>query len=187
MAKTLISSPPFLTTPSLSQHGSHSLPLFRYPPSRRFSNTATRVNLSFNEIPTMNSVDLQGIVSRAESLLYTLADAAVVAADSTSGTGTGSNEASVQKSGGWFGFISDAMEVVLKVIFVKFRTSNYHKMVRMWIIYLFCWLQVLKDGLSAVHVPYAYGFAIILLTVIVKVATLPLTKQQVNLLTATMN
>lgn len=39
--------------------------------------------------------------------------------------------------------------------------------------------QILKDGLSAVHVPYAYGFAIILLTIIVKVATLPLTKQQV--------
>lgn len=41
--------------------------------------------------------------------------------------------------------------------------------------------QVLKDGLSAVHVPYSYGFAIILLTVLVKIATLPLTKQQVNL------
>lgn len=40
--------------------------------------------------------------------------------------------------------------------------------------------QVLKDGLSAVHVPYAYGFAIILLTIIVKVATFPLTKQQVS-------
>lgn len=59
----------------------------------------------------------------------------------------------MQKNNGWFGFISDAMEVVLKV---------------------------LKDGLSAVHVPYAYGFAIILLTIIVKVATYPLTKQQVE-------
>ncbi|KAJ0947455.1 putative membrane insertase YidC/ALB3/OXA1/COX18, membrane insertase YidC/Oxa1 [Helianthus annuus] len=49
--------------------------------------------------------------------------------------------------------ISDAMEVVLKI---------------------------LKDGLSAVHVPYSYGFAIILLTVVVKIATLPLTKQQVE-------
>ncbi|KAM7265233.1 hypothetical protein ACFE04_002916 [Oxalis oulophora] len=39
---------------------------------------------------------------------------------------------------------------------------------------------ILKDGLSAVHVPYSYGFAIILLTVIVKVATLPLTKQHVT-------
>ncbi|KAB5520306.1 hypothetical protein DKX38_024625 [Salix brachista] len=41
-------------------------------------------------------------------------------------------------------------------------------------------LKVLKDGLSEVHVPYAYGFAIILLTIVVKVATLPLTKKQVE-------
>ncbi|KAJ0509502.1 putative membrane insertase YidC/ALB3/OXA1/COX18, membrane insertase YidC/Oxa1 [Helianthus annuus] len=84
--------------------------------------------------------------------MYTLADAAVA----VDAAGTGSAESAVttvQKSGGWFGFISDAMEVVLKV---------------------------LKDGLSAVHVPYSYGFAIILLTVIVKLATLPLTKQQVE-------
>lgn len=40
--------------------------------------------------------------------------------------------------------------------------------------------QVLKDGLTAVHVPYSYGFAIILLTVLVKIATFPLTKQQVS-------
>jgi len=52
-----------------------------------------------------------------------------------------------------------------------------------------CWcylslvIQVLKDGLSAVHVPYSYGFAIILLTILVKAATLPLTKKQVNVLT----
>lgn len=48
------------------------------------------------------------------------------------------------------------------------------------IAYICFGFQVLKDGLSAVHVPYAYGFAIILLTVIVKAATLPLTKQQVG-------
>ena len=83
--------------------------------------------------------------------MYTLADAAV-AVDSGGSAGD-SAATTVQKSGGWFGFISDAMEFVLKV---------------------------LKDGLSAVHVPYSYGFAIILLTVIVKVATLPLTKQQVE-------
>lgn len=41
-------------------------------------------------------------------------------------------------------------------------------------------LKVLKDGLQTLHVPYAYGFAIILLTVLVKAATLPLTKQQVE-------
>lgn len=85
-----------------------------------------------------------------EGLLYTLADAAVAADPSSTGAAA---TTSVQKNGGWFGFISDAMEVVLKV---------------------------LNDGLTAIHIPYAYGFAIILLTVIVKVATLPLTKKQVE-------
>lgn len=41
-------------------------------------------------------------------------------------------------------------------------------------------LKVLKDGLSTLHVPYAYGFAIIVLTVLVKAATFPLTKKQVE-------
>ncbi|KAF8040727.1 hypothetical protein BT93_B2836 [Corymbia citriodora subsp. variegata] len=41
-------------------------------------------------------------------------------------------------------------------------------------------LKVLKDGLSTLHIPYAYGFAIILLTVLVKAATFPLTKKQVE-------
>ncbi|KAL5552714.1 hypothetical protein UlMin_040115 [Ulmus minor] len=41
-------------------------------------------------------------------------------------------------------------------------------------------LKVLKDGLSTLHVPYAYGFAIILLTFLVKAATFPLTKKQVE-------
>ena len=43
-------------------------------------------------------------------------------------------------------------------------------------------LQFLKDGLMKLHVPYSYGFAIILLTLIVKLATYPLTKQQVSVL-----
>ncbi|KAL8146147.1 hypothetical protein AgCh_004034 [Apium graveolens] len=145
MAKTLISSPSFTTTPL--RHGFPSLP------HRRL--LSTRVNFSLNELPPLqslhSSVDLSVIVSRTERLLYTLADAAV-AVDSAAG-GAVAGDAAPQKSGGWFGFISEAMEVVLKV---------------------------LKDGLTAVHVPYSYGFAIILLTVLVKVFTLPLTKQQVE-------
>uniref|UniRef100_A0A803M6Y1 Membrane insertase YidC/Oxa/ALB C-terminal domain-containing protein n=1 Tax=Chenopodium quinoa TaxID=63459 RepID=A0A803M6Y1_CHEQI len=39
---------------------------------------------------------------------------------------------------------------------------------------------VLKDGLTTLHVPYSYGFAIILLTVLVKAATFPLSKKQVE-------
>ena len=41
-------------------------------------------------------------------------------------------------------------------------------------------LQVLEKGLDSLHVPYAYGFSIILLTLLVKLATYPLTKQQVT-------
>lgn len=87
-----------------------------------------------------------GVVSRAEGLIYTLADAAVVTTDAA---GT----APAQKGGGWFGFVADGLEGFLKV---------------------------LKDGLTAVHVPYAYGFAIIMLTVLVKLATFPLTQKQVE-------
>ncbi|KAL3850690.1 hypothetical protein ACJIZ3_012572 [Penstemon smallii] len=145
MARTLISSPSFLGTPlpSLSRH-SHA------------KHISTRVNFSFQELPPIHSfdgssIDFKAIFERAESVLYTLADAAVAA--DPAGVASSDSAAAAQKNGGWFGFISDAMEVVLKV---------------------------LKDGLSTVHVPYAYGFAIILLTVLVKVATFPLTKQQVE-------
>ncbi|KAL3625884.1 Inner membrane protein PPF-1, chloroplastic [Castilleja foliolosa] len=145
MARSLISSPSFLGTPlpSLSRHGF-------VPHSRRIS---TKVKFSLT--PIDHSANFSSIVERAENLLYTLADAAVAA---DGGAAASDSAAAAQKNGGWFGFISDAMEVVLKV------TNG----------------GVLKDGLAAVHVPYAYGFAIILLTVLVKVATLPLTKQQVE-------
>ncbi|KAJ1381799.1 Membrane insertase YidC/ALB3/OXA1/COX18 [Sesbania bispinosa] len=143
MAKTLISSPSFIGTPL------PSLPRQHFPHRTRL--VTTKVHFSFHQIPPIqslnHSLDFAGIAARAEGLLYTLADATVATDSATSA------DAAVQKNGGWFGFISEGMEFVLKV---------------------------LKDGLSAVHVPYAYGFAIILLTVIVKAATLPLTKQQVE-------
>ncbi|KZV26747.1 inner membrane protein PPF-1, chloroplastic [Dorcoceras hygrometricum] len=145
MARTLISSPSFL--------GTTLPPLTRHAHTPRIS---TKVNFSLHQLPPIhsmdNSIDLHAMFARAESLLYTIADAAVVAADGSTASDPAA-AAAVQKNGGWFGFISEAMEAVLKV---------------------------LKDGLTAVHVPYAYGFAIILLTVIVKVATLPLTKKQVE-------
>lgn len=63
-------------------------------------------------------------------------------------------ETTVEKQdGGWLGGLTDTLELILKV---------------------------LKDGLQAVHVPYAYGFAIILLTILVKGATFPLTQKQVE-------
>lgn len=42
-------------------------------------------------------------------------------------------------------------------------------------------VQILDQGISSAGIPYSYGFAIILLTVLVKLATYPLSKQQVNL------
>ncbi|KAL6200161.1 hypothetical protein ACLB2K_029943 [Fragaria x ananassa] len=154
MAKTLLSSTPFIGTslPSLSRRVSYTLPYHRAGNGL----VATRIKFSLHDVPPINpfdsGVDLSALYTRAEGLLYSLADAAVAVDPSVSGAGDAAVDVP-QKSGGWFGFISDSMEFVLKI---------------------------LKDGLSAVHVPYAYGFAIILLTVIVKVATLPLTKQQVE-------
>jgi len=40
--------------------------------------------------------------------------------------------------------------------------------------------QVLDSGLESANVPYSYGFSIILLTLLVKIATFPLSKQQVE-------
>eukprot|EP00873_Tetraselmis_striata_P009006 jgi/Tetstr1/429270/TSEL_019188.t1 len=41
-------------------------------------------------------------------------------------------------------------------------------------------LKLLDQGLESAHVPYSYGFAIIMLTILVKAATFPLTKKQVE-------
>lgn len=41
-------------------------------------------------------------------------------------------------------------------------------------------LKTMQNGLESVGIPYAYGWSIVLLTVLVKVLTYPLTKQQVR-------
>ena len=56
------------------------------------------------------------------------------------------------RAGGWFAPLADALESVLKVV---------------------------QTGLDQVHVPYSYGYSIILLTLFVKLVTYPLAKQQV--------
>ncbi|WRX16486.1 Membrane insertase YidC/ALB3/OXA1/COX18 - like 1 [Theobroma cacao] len=89
---------------------------------------------------------IRELFTKAESVLYTIADAAVSSSDTiTTTTSTKQND--------WLSGITNSLETILKV---------------------------LKDGLSALHVPYAYGFAIILLTVLVKAATFPLTRKQVE-------
>ncbi|KAL8218879.1 hypothetical protein R6Q57_022252 [Mikania cordata] len=75
---------------------------------------------------------------------------AVVASNPDSGV---TMNATAKQSNDWLSGITNYMETVLKF---------------------------LKDGLSTLHVPYAYGFAIILLTVLVKAATFPLSKKQVE-------
>ncbi|XP_020199568.3 inner membrane protein PPF-1, chloroplastic [Aegilops tauschii subsp. strangulata] len=94
--------------------------------------------------------DVGQLFSRVEAFLYTVADAAVAAAPGVAADG-GAKEAAA--AGDWFAGITGSMETVLKV---------------------------LKDGLLTLHVPYPYGFAIILLTVLIKGATFPLTKKQVE-------
>ncbi|KAL4188911.1 hypothetical protein AMTRI_Chr08g204410 [Amborella trichopoda] len=150
MSKSLLYSSFLLGTPLPSLHHQRSNGAFPLPNKPRRTHFNVKFSLhDFNQFHELGSlVDFERIMGRAEGLLYTLADAAV----STDPSVKASTE-TVQKNGGWFGFISETMEVVLKV---------------------------LKDGLSTVHVPYAYGFAIILLTVLVKIATFPLTKKQVE-------
>ncbi|KAJ1282584.1 hypothetical protein BS78_03G063700 [Paspalum vaginatum] len=154
MAKALLSSSSSSLLPSLPRAARPLLlPPLRLRRGRRAAACAVRAGL--HGLDSLAGPHLQAVLERAEAALYTLADAAVVAADAAAGGDAGKEAAAaaVQKNGGWFGFISEYLEVVLKV---------------------------LKDGLSAVHVPYSYGFAIILLTIIVKAATLPLTKKQVE-------
>ncbi|KAK4779635.1 hypothetical protein SAY87_015741 [Trapa incisa] len=100
--------------------------------------------------PDLESAEsaIEELLGRAESLIYTIADAAVSSSDTVTGT-TGA----AKQNNDWLSGIANYMEAMLKV---------------------------LKDGLSAVHVAYAYGFAIILLTILVKAATFPLTKKQVE-------
>ncbi|XP_066308416.1 inner membrane protein ALBINO3, chloroplastic-like isoform X1 [Miscanthus floridulus] len=154
MAKALLSSSLLSALPRAAG-GGRSRPLLLPPLRPRRAASACAVRAGLHGLDSVGGPHLQAALERAEAALYTLADATVAAVDAAAGAGGDADQAAaaVQKNGGWFGFISEALEVVLKV---------------------------LKDGLSAVHVPYAYGFAIILLTIIVKVVTLPLTKQQVE-------
>lgn len=66
---------------------------------------------------------------------------------------TAAAASSSSSSGGWLAPLTDGLEGVLKY---------------------------LQNGLDKLHVPYSYGWSIVFLTAIVKVATFPLTKQQVN-------
>lgn len=85
--------------------------------------------------------------------LYTVAVDDVVAQAAAAATTVAANGADSSQNGGTFGFLADGFEAFLKV---------------------------LEGGLARAGVPYSYGFAIILLTVMVKAATYPLTKKSME-------
>ncbi|PIN17770.1 hypothetical protein CDL12_09568 [Handroanthus impetiginosus] len=118
-------------------------------PFLRGSLGVARLGLGQVPFPDPENAELiiKDLFGRVEGLLYTIADAAVTSSSTVDAAST------TKQNNDWLSGITNAMEVVLKV---------------------------LKDGLSTLHIPYAYGFAIILLTVLVKAATFPLTKKQVE-------
>lgn len=126
---------------------------FSHRPSSSSSSCRTIVaQFGFRPGSFPDPVDsLDFIKDHAENLLHTIADAAVSSSDTFESV---AGNTTTNQNNDWFSGIANYMETVLKV---------------------------LKDGLSTLHVPYSYGFAIILLTVLVKAATFPLTKKQVSL------
>ncbi|XP_066364683.1 ALBINO3-like protein 1, chloroplastic [Miscanthus floridulus] len=121
------------------------------PSPRGFSaRPGLRSRSRLRPVAALGPADAGDLLGRVEAFLYTVADAAVSAEPVVTAADGGTKEAT---AGDWLSGITNSMETVLKV---------------------------LKDGLSALHVPYSYGFAIILLTVLVKAATFPLTKKQVE-------
>ncbi|XP_038886227.1 ALBINO3-like protein 1, chloroplastic [Benincasa hispida] len=128
-------------------HGVQFRGLSHHKPFLRGSLAVARFGFKPEFLPDPDNAEgfVRELFGKAESVLYTIADAAVSASPE--------NVTTAKQTDDWFTGITNYMESILKI---------------------------LKDGLSALHVPYAYGFAIILLTVLVKAATFPLTKKQVE-------
>ena len=84
--------------------------------------------------------------------MYTIADAPA-AADAASAASAAAAAAPPADDGGAFGFLANSFEA---------------------------FLEVLDDLLERANVPYSYGYAIILLTVLVKLATFPLSQKSMQ-------
>lgn len=95
---------------------------------------------------------LDHLFDHAVSLSLTLADAAATIGSDPASQSAVEAVQEGSKSGGFFGPIAAVFENTLKL---------------------------LDNGLAGLHIPYSYGFAIILLTILVKILTFPLTKKQV--------
>lgn len=160
MAALLPCTPTILSSPFVNRSRANHLPLrphsHAFPGStKRFlrgSLSVARFGFHPGFLPEPEDAEfvLRELFNRAEGFLYTIADAAVSSSDTAITTTT---TAAAKQNNDWFSGITNYMETILKV---------------------------LKDGLSTLHVPYAYGFAIIMLTVLVKAATFPLTRKQVE-------
>ncbi|CAI0425823.1 unnamed protein product [Linum tenue] len=122
-----------------------------FPPTTGLSSHKTflRAGSLPGLFPDPDESVVRHLFDKVESVIYTIADAAVTAnLDAVDSTTT-----AAKQNSDWLSGITGYLESVLKV---------------------------LKDVLSALHVPYSYGFAIILLTILVKAATFPLTRKQVE-------
>ena len=127
---------------------------------------------------------------------------AVVSGATAVQSATDAAAAAVQRDNGWFGFFTGPFESILKVChLVPLQTLHTQLLCgRGMGSRSNCWysascngrsrgvslsgarcvcVQVLDSGLDKLHVPYSYGFAIILLTVLVKALTFPLSRKQV--------
>ncbi|GBG85771.1 hypothetical protein CBR_g40498 [Chara braunii] len=139
----------------------------RSPLQKRVSGTGcppVRALLGGGGLPPLPDGDLENsagmLISASANALSHLAQRAegfiytVADAAVTAGDGAaGEVVSTTAKNKGWLGGLTTLLEDILKFM---------------------------ETGLSGLHVPYAYGFSIILLTLLVKVATFPLTKKQVE-------
>ncbi|GAU43206.1 hypothetical protein TSUD_300930 [Trifolium subterraneum] len=158
MASLLPCTPTILSTPFANRTTTH-LPLrphsHAFPPStKRFlrgSLSVARFGFQPGFLPEPE--DAEFVIRELYNRAEGLIYTIADAAVSSSDTVVTTTTATAKQNNDWFSGITNSMETVLKI---------------------------LKDGLSTLHVPYAYGFAIIMLTVLVKAATFPLTRKQVE-------
>ncbi|KAK6160307.1 hypothetical protein DH2020_003688 [Rehmannia glutinosa] len=160
-------------------HKTHFSNLAIQRPFLRGSLGVARFGLGQVPVPDAENTELiiRDLFGRVEGFLYTVADAAVNSSDTVDAVST------TKQNSDWLSGITNAMEVVLKVNWKISEVFSLTLDLEDWrreIPNTFLTCHVLKDGLSTLHIPYAYGFAIILLTVLVKAATFPLSKKQVE-------
>lgn len=120
---------------------------------------------------------LDHLAAKATTALYTLADAAAATPEAATDA--------AKDNGGIFGPLANLFETILKVRSrTSQRSSNSSTSAVEYsyqVLSLLPCLQFLESGLDKVGTPYAYGFAIILLTVLVKAATFPLSQKSVSI------